>query len=302
MTTATTTTHRARRYHTAVCAIAKDEDRYLLEWIAYHLSLGFEHIFLYDNMSRRRVARLINDRYRTRITVIRWPNRPGRHSQLEAYEHFLWAHGGECEWAAVLDVDEMLNLKRHDSIDAFLAGFPDATGIAINWRIFGSAGQRAYRRAFLMERFTRASPVDFTVNGTVKSIFRMRHVVLLGQHHGNYLGDDKIVTASGRRVPNGPNIDIDARDFDIAQVNHYFVKSREEWEIKIGRRGYEWGTVRAAEMFDEYDRNEVEDRSILRHRDRTRRLAARLALPPGSGAVDRLVRWGRSLARRRSRV
>ena len=32
-----------------ICAIAKNEDLYLDEWIQYHLALGFKHIFLYDN-------------------------------------------------------------------------------------------------------------------------------------------------------------------------------------------------------------------------------------------------------------
>ncbi|CAO4183447.1 Glycosyl transferase family 2 [Methylorubrum aminovorans] len=290
---------KKRRYHTAICAIAKDEDRYLLEWIAYHLSIGFEHIFLYDNMSQRRIARLINDRYRKKITIIRWPNRHGRHSQLEAYEHFLWAHGGECEWAAVLDIDEMLHLKQHNTIDEFLAMFPDVTGIALNWRIFGSAGHRTYKRAFLMERFTRASQIDFQINRTVKSIHRMRYVALLGEHHANYMDEVRVVTASGRRVSNGPYVDISADDFDVAQVNHYFVKSQEEWEIKIGRRGYEWGEVRSADMFHEYDRNEVVDTSILRRKARTRKLAARIAFLPRDTIVDLLARWARSVSRMR---
>ena len=33
----------------AVCAVARNENAYLLEWIDYHLNLGFDKIFLYDN-------------------------------------------------------------------------------------------------------------------------------------------------------------------------------------------------------------------------------------------------------------
>ena len=32
---------------TALVCIAKDEDRYLGEWLAYHLKLGFSEIFVY---------------------------------------------------------------------------------------------------------------------------------------------------------------------------------------------------------------------------------------------------------------
>lgn len=45
------------RYRGAVCAIAKDENRYVLEWTAYHLALGFDHVFHYDNLSGQPRAR-----------------------------------------------------------------------------------------------------------------------------------------------------------------------------------------------------------------------------------------------------
>lgn len=32
---------------TTICCIAKNEDRYIHEWIAYHLKLGFDKIYIY---------------------------------------------------------------------------------------------------------------------------------------------------------------------------------------------------------------------------------------------------------------
>ena len=32
-----------------ICAIIKDETEYLEEWIQYHLEIGFNHIFLYQD-------------------------------------------------------------------------------------------------------------------------------------------------------------------------------------------------------------------------------------------------------------
>ena len=63
--------------------------------------------------------------------------------------------------------------------------------------------------------------------------------------------------------------------FAVAQVNHYFVRSREEWGEKV-RRGYADGTVRPLEMFADYDRNEVEERSILVRRRDTERWMRRI--------------------------
>lgn len=34
---------------TALVCIAKDEDDYLKEWVDYHLRIGFDEIFVYQN-------------------------------------------------------------------------------------------------------------------------------------------------------------------------------------------------------------------------------------------------------------
>lgn len=34
---------------TAICTCIKDEQAYLKEWLDYHLSLGFDHIYLYED-------------------------------------------------------------------------------------------------------------------------------------------------------------------------------------------------------------------------------------------------------------
>ena len=38
-------------FYLTLCAIAKNEGRYLQEWIEYHKMLGVEKFFIYDNES-----------------------------------------------------------------------------------------------------------------------------------------------------------------------------------------------------------------------------------------------------------
>lgn len=122
-----------RSHHSAVVAIAKDEDAYFLEWAAYHLAIGFDHIFLYDNMSRVTLRSLLRSRLARRsITVIDWPIIPDQNTQFMAYAHFLKTYGRRVDWAAVIDLDEFVCLKAHATIRDFVAEFPNADGIAIN--------------------------------------------------------------------------------------------------------------------------------------------------------------------------
>lgn len=295
-----------KRYQTAICAIAKDENPYFLEWAAYHLALGFEHIFVYDNMSRESLAELLSIPGSHRfVTVTRWPNIPGRSPQFDAYEHFLWTRGQEVEWTAVIDLDELIHLKRHDHIHDFLRPFTDATGVAINWRFFGSAGETKHRPGLLMERFTRASEIDFHPNCTVKAIYRTARVARLSHHISAYHGEPRVRSPDGSPVGNGPQIAVTEANAAIAQVNHYFVKSREEWQRKMAR-GYGWQTVDKSGMRDQYDRNECEDISILHRKAETERWMRIIGRSPAQAMRARVSRsplgeawhWMRRLSRR----
>ena len=42
----------APRYRLAAMIRAKDEARFLPEWLAHHLELGVEHVWVYDNNSK----------------------------------------------------------------------------------------------------------------------------------------------------------------------------------------------------------------------------------------------------------
>jgi hypothetical protein len=71
--------------------------------------------------------------------------------------------------------------------------------------------------------------------------------------------------------------------YDHAQVNHYCVKSREEYEAKVARGNatLPLGDPRKAisrppTFFDEHDRNEERDTSILRRFDELRREMRRI--------------------------
>ena len=33
----------------AICAIAKNENNYINDWVNWHINIGFDHIYLYDN-------------------------------------------------------------------------------------------------------------------------------------------------------------------------------------------------------------------------------------------------------------
>ena len=37
------------QYEVSICAMYKNEAKYILEWIEYHLMIGVDHFYLYNN-------------------------------------------------------------------------------------------------------------------------------------------------------------------------------------------------------------------------------------------------------------
>src|SRR2546430_8009121 len=74
-------------YYLSACAIFRNEARYLKEWIVFHLGVGLEHIYLYENRStddfRTMLAPFVA---RGQVTLVDWPK---PHGQKAAYLHCL---------------------------------------------------------------------------------------------------------------------------------------------------------------------------------------------------------------------
>ncbi len=109
------------KYRTAIVACARWETDSILEWVTYHRSLGFEHIYVYcnDDDPAELYEKLcpLTDGAAPFVTFLHYAL-PGL--QTAMYKHFLKSMVGEVEWLLFLDIDESVALKRHATIDAFL--------------------------------------------------------------------------------------------------------------------------------------------------------------------------------------
>lgn len=218
------------------CLIIKDEGRYLPEWLAHYFTLGFNRVLIYDNDSRldtvaaERACAMIDPR----ITVIPWPDVPDVSPQVSAYQNALAKC--ETEWIAFFDTDEFLVLKKHSSIQRYLREAPAHAGaIAINWLLFGSSGENHYRPDPVTTRFQRCSRRT-TINAHVKCIARKSGCVSVGHPHspdlkaGFFYVDGELKRFKLDRRAFNPNY-----SFETAQLNHYVVRSREEYDWKRAR-------------------------------------------------------------------
>jgi glycosyltransferase involved in cell wall biosynthesis len=147
----------AKKYRFSICACARWESAYIVEWLCYYRALGFEHVFLYcnDDDPEEFYARVLPfTQGPAPFVTFRYHAAQGE--QFEMYLHFL-RHGlEETEWISFFDIDEFLRLPPGESIGAFMSHFAaHADCVLFNWVFFGPNGHKVPPAGGVLENFTR---------------------------------------------------------------------------------------------------------------------------------------------------
>ena len=227
----------------SVClvTIAKNEAKFLVEWLAHYLSLGVDHIFVFDNDSTDETAAILDVAARSHgVTPIPWPSRERESPQITAYNFALKRHAARFEWVCFFDCDEFLVLKEDADIHAFLGRFDATVGaVAINWLTFGSGGRITSDYQLVTETFRTGAPAGAGNNRHIKTVARVASVQRMGIHDcvlstGRYIHPDGEPLVMPRKRGIAKRI-----DHSLAQLNHYQVKSKADFEEKVlrGRAG-----------------------------------------------------------------
>ncbi len=96
--------------------VARGSAPYVEEWVLYHLFLGVDLIYLYDNEDKPTYQALF--RCNPRVNVIPFPPQQGApyDSGIMANLHFFANFNARHVWAAILSLDEFIVLPRHGDI------------------------------------------------------------------------------------------------------------------------------------------------------------------------------------------
>lgn len=267
----------------ALCCIAKDEDPFLREWLAYHSLLGVEHFYVYDNCSRRPVSELLKGfAGADRVTVRRIQ---GSAMQLPAYNDCLATAGSEFRWLGFIDLDEFLLPLRDDDLRVLLGEFEDYGGLCAPWHLFGSSGHLARPAGPVIRNYTEAfDPPDSFQSKCIVQAARVAQA--LSPHFFSYR--DGYYCVNDEHYPLPPLCQPSFSSGRLLRVNHYFVRSQEDFEEKLARgRGDSAGPEKRHErvMFENALAHPCkEDREIQRFLPALEDALARGVLPPAEQA------------------
>ena len=150
--------YRKEKTKVALCVVAKDENKYIKEFIYYYKNLGIKKIFLYDNNNEDGekfdiiLKHFIKNKFVT-IVNIRGIIRPQKLAFNDCYNNNKFNYN----WIAFLDVDEFLYFSKFKNINYFLSlsKFKNCSSLLINWKYYGDNNNIFYEPKLLRDRFLK---------------------------------------------------------------------------------------------------------------------------------------------------
>lgn len=244
-----------------VVASMRNEGPFIVEWVSWYRMLGFTDIVVVTNDCTDHSPALLDALQAAGwLHHLRCDVAPGKritHRKLAAASEHKAVR--RAHWLLVCDVDEFLVIhKGNGKIDELIGhseGDAPFAAMAFNWRVFGFGGVKRFDDRPVHQQFVFAVPLERAVSHQIKMLHRQpRWFKSLGEHgpRGWDLarfqrnpdeGGMCLVNAKGARVPDwspdGRYLRHLPREFcthEVAQMNHYMLRSEESFSLKAGTR------------------------------------------------------------------
>lgn len=298
-----------------VVASMRNEGPFIVEWVAWYRMLGFTDVVVVTNNCTDRSPELLDALQKAGwLHHLRHDVEPGQkvtHQKLAAATQHKAVR--RADWVLVCDVDEFLVIHKgsgriHELIGQTADDVP-FLAMAFNWRVFGSCGVEAFEDAPVHQQFALAGKMGGPGSLMIKVLHRQpRWFQSLGEHgpRGWNLSkwgrspDDAgmyMVNAKGERVKHwSPEasryVRTSRRAFsthEVAQLNHYMLRSAESYSLKMGSKSPVALTDRYTDEYREKaNRGTDPDMSAFHYSDTFTPLYAQAMALPEVGRLHKL--------------
>lgn len=228
------------QYQLSICGIFHNEARFLEEWIDYHRHVGVEHFYLYNNRSTDdSVEKLQKYIEQGCVTLIDWHHDydnliDWNDIQCRAYQDGLKRSNGVSRWLAIIDTDEFIVPVTAKTIPEILVDYQAASGVAVNWVMYGSADiYEVPHDQRMTHRLLLRAPDPKSEHYLVKSIVDPKRVLHMDSPHFCWYLEGCCVNTNWEHVPlyNSPSFAVDK-----LRINHYWTRDAKfMYEDKIPR-------------------------------------------------------------------
>jgi len=285
-------------------ATVRNEGPYLLEWLAYHRSIGFEHAFIYTNDNTDASVPLLEAlASHGIITLVH--NEVGRRcapqNKMHAHALSLLPDILNYKWAALIDADEFVAFDTNrfsnvqDILDWHETQLIDA--LALCWAMFVADIEHCPRIPSTLQHYTRREPA---ANVHVKTLFRPAKFCNARAHFPfATMGMHYYYRSEFGALHHHPGVASRDPSFathpsaETAWINHYSLRTAPEvlWKVARGHpdaigSGQERYVATARKLFSKFislsaREDLVEDRRIFKCAELMPAELARLQALPG---------------------
>lgn len=296
---------------TAVAVLTvKDEGAFLIEWLAHHRAVGFDHFVVFSNDCSDGTDAILD-----RCAEFGWLTHVRNDGPYDKggiqFTAMKMADKMDvvkkADWLLPFDIDEFINIKVGDgTLPALWQALPEADAITLTWRLFGCGDVASYDGNPVTETFIKAAPEVMYWpwrHAMFKTLYRNKGIYRkLGIHRPRNPDPDRLAEArwfdgSGRELGE-PFVskrifsNFGRPNYDLVQLNHYALGAMESYVLKAARgRAVHEADMLGLDYWVERNYATVEDRSILGFTAGQKERARLMADDQLAELHDKAVQW-----------
>lgn len=248
-----------------IFTIVKNEHDYLDEWIKYHIDLGIDHIFVFEDIDSKS-HKEITDKY-DKVTLnpildifedeneknkaIEYKNSikfNPQHIYLKtALEYIKKTY--DYDWCFVIDCDEFITLEnKNDNLKNIIELYHNFDAFLLQWQCYGANGiikKPNYNDKGVIDTYTKIAEgnIQDSKDKQVKTCYNLKKYKQL------YFGDQHRPSFYSNFCKTDLKRYLYSPCYDKIYIRHYITKSWEEYVWKRLNRGYLNGISRFVDFF-----------------------------------------------------
>lgn len=250
--------------------IIKDEQEYLEEFIDYHIKMGIDHIFVFEDLNSKS-HKGISDKYPnvTLMSVLDVYNEDRKKDIVIMRNSTIWVlqkkyivqcltyikDNYDYDWCFVLDCDEYITLEdKGQTIVNIFEQFKDYEAVVIQWENYGANNiifKPDYKDKGIVDTYTKVGgfqendrPISLT-----KCAYNM-HLYNYERHKNLHIDDLNI-----KWCKPDFSTDLERKVYNKIYLRHYITKSWEEYVWKLYVRGMFYVNHRKYDHFFEINKD-----------------------------------------------
>ena len=201
------------------------------EWCFYHLLLGVEKLFIYDDtvpdsIERSSFLSALQPFLQAGYVVL-YDAHQHKHAhwgikENNIHNHFLRYHREEYDWVGFIGTDEYVVVHTSLCLHDLLAKYTNFGGLVMQWNLRSMLGVPEHNP--FQTHFEQYHCFFDDIVHHVKSFVQPKYVKEMLQHHANYNRGRYAVNVQQQRV-NGPfNVPVDppSEAFAVLELRHFF--------------------------------------------------------------------------------